>query len=236
MDTLDKDLLTALQSEFPLEVRPFDALGRKLGTNEREIIDRVTALKAEGIIRQISAIFDSASIGYRSTLIAFSVPEEGSQRSAGKRTETPDSNIERVAASISAHEGVSHNYQRVGHYNLWFTLTLPQRKSTEKEAARLARLNGIDDWQFLPAIRTFKIRFQLDMSKKPHAAPKPVEPVPPAPARKPVRVPPAFIRELQKDLPLVSRPFLPAARALGFSEDTIIKRIRRYTEDRKSTR
>src|SRR6185436_7929757 len=66
----DAELLTLLQTEVPCTERPFADLAGKLGATEAEVIDRVRQHKAEKIIRQISPIFDTRSLGYASSLVA----------------------------------------------------------------------------------------------------------------------------------------------------------------------
>ena len=73
MDDLDRQLLNRIQSDFPLVARPFDELGRPLGLSEDDVITRMRALKAGRIVRQISAIFDTKSLGYKSSLVAMRV-------------------------------------------------------------------------------------------------------------------------------------------------------------------
>ena len=213
MDSIDRAILNILQFDFPLTTRPFAAIARTSGISESDVLERIGALKQKGIIRQISAIFDSASIGYQSTLVAFRVPPK---------------RLGEVAASISALAGVSHNYRREGRYNLWFTLTVPAKRDLQAEAVHLARCEQIADWLFLPALHTFKIGFRLDLSgdEGPHET---------AVVRKRTvnrrrRIPEEFIRHLQRDLPLRPRPFCAAARALHLTEGEIIARCTRYME------
>ncbi|MDP2728568.1 MAG: Lrp/AsnC family transcriptional regulator [Dehalococcoidia bacterium] len=110
LDDIDRRLLNLLQSGFPLTAKPFAALGESLGISEAETLERVQRLKAEKVIRQISAIFDSRALGYQTTLAAFRVPED---------------RLEEVAASVNEYPGVSHNYARNHRFNIWFTLSVP---------------------------------------------------------------------------------------------------------------
>jgi DNA-binding Lrp family transcriptional regulator len=215
MDLLDRKLLTVLQIDFPLTIKPFQSLARKLGTDEKNILDRTSRLKEQGIIRQISAIFDSASIGYQSTLIAFKVPAK---------------KLAEAAALISANAGVSHNYERTGKYNLWFTLTLPKSKDLRAEAQKLADAATVVDWLFLPALRTFKIKFQLDLSGTRQSVSVPLKLAPNRSTNRAVKVPQSFIRELQKDLPVVSRPYKDIAGALTITESEVVARIKKYID------
>ena len=73
MDDLDRRLLNRIQSDFPLVARPYEELGRPLGLSEDEVVERMRALKAGRIVRQVSAIFDTKSLGYKSSLVAMRV-------------------------------------------------------------------------------------------------------------------------------------------------------------------
>jgi len=212
MDTIDKAILNALQFDFPLVQRPFLSIAETIGIAERDVLSRIGELKRKKIVRQISAIFDSSKIGYRGVLVAFRVP--------GRR-------LHAVALQVNAHPGVSHNYVRKNAFNLWFTLTVPLETDLKQEAAAMAAHAGIKEWLFLPTIRKFKISFQLDMNgMKREAGPQPHSRVT---SRSPA-VDRDFVRELQKDLLLASRPFLPAARALGWTEEKVIRVLKRYVK------
>ena len=94
LDNIDKQILNDIQWTFPLVDRPFLELAKKYDVSEDEIIDRIKKLKQIGIIRQISAIFDTRKLGYKSALVAFAVDKN---------------KIESVANEINKHPGVSHN-------------------------------------------------------------------------------------------------------------------------------
>lgn len=219
MNTLDRELLEALQFDFPLVPRPFAVMGEKIGMSENAVIAAVMRLKKGNIVRQISAIFDSSKIGYTSTLAAFRVDP---------------ARIETVAASLSLLPGVSHNYQREGNFNLWFTLTMESGKNLEKTIAKLARENNVSEWLYLPSIRQFKISFRLPMGSMP--AKRPPENDSPESTAKPPKINKNFVRELQKDLPVCSRPFRAAARRLGTTEAAVLNTMRRYVEHRIARR
>jgi DNA-binding Lrp family transcriptional regulator len=210
LDELDRTLLERIQVDFPLTPRPFATLGEALGLQEAEMLARVRDLKEAGLIRQIGAIFDTRRLGYQSTLAAFHVPEDA---------------MEAVAAQISAHPGVSHNYARPHHYNLWFTLAVPPGQDVADEVIRLAGQTGVDDWLNLPASRIFKIRthFRLDRGGD---APAEVPANPGAQSRAFEEDDIPYVRVLQNDLPLVPRPFAHGAGRLDVREDTLLARAR----------
>ena len=70
MDLTDRKLLNLIQSQFPLADQPYQQLGDELGITEQQVIERLTELKRINVLRQISAIFDTRRLGYKTTLAA----------------------------------------------------------------------------------------------------------------------------------------------------------------------
>jgi len=106
-DAIDSQLINLLQHEFPLVKEPYKELAKMLNTPETEILSRIRRLKANGVIREIGPIFNSEMIGLTSTLVALKVPED---------------TVDGAAQIINSYAGVTHNYEREGDYNIWFTL------------------------------------------------------------------------------------------------------------------
>src|SRR4029079_1263788 len=95
LEALDRELLNAVQWDFPLEPRPFAVLGERLGISETEVMERVAKVKELGVLRQLSAIFDTRALGYGSALVAAKID--------------PDP-VDEAAAVISAHPGGRPNH------------------------------------------------------------------------------------------------------------------------------
>lgn len=204
---MDRRLLTRLQADFPLEVRPFAALGWELGLAEEEVIERLRQLKAQRILRQVSAIFDSRLLGYQTTLVAFKVPE---------------SRLEEAGAVVSLQPGVSHNYARDHHFNLWFTWTLPERDGMAQRVSALATQARAESFLLLPALRVFKIGVTLDLEEgRAVSRAKGGDNLPQA-SRPPTVQEREAVRELQRDLTLEAQPFLSMAQRLGMDEETLL--------------
>ncbi|MEK6870449.1 MAG: Lrp/AsnC family transcriptional regulator, partial [Thermoproteota archaeon] len=64
MDNLDKEILNEIQWTFPLTPKPFDDIAKKFGTSPEIIKERLINLKKIGVLRQLSAIFDTRRLGY----------------------------------------------------------------------------------------------------------------------------------------------------------------------------
>ncbi|MCU0749369.1 MAG: Lrp/AsnC family transcriptional regulator, partial [Akkermansiaceae bacterium] len=75
-DSADAALLGVLQESLPFVERPFEAIGKRCGLAESEVLARIQALKDAKVIRQISAIFDTRSLGYASSLVAARIAPE----------------------------------------------------------------------------------------------------------------------------------------------------------------
>ncbi|WP_300154605.1 AsnC family transcriptional regulator [Solidesulfovibrio sp.] len=149
MDATDKRILDIIQTGFPIAPRPYAVVGEQVGLTEAETLARVRALKGKGIIRRIGANFQSAKIGFFSTLCAASAPQD-------KR--------EAFIAAVNAHPGVTHNYLRDHPLNIWFTMIGPSREAIAEGLAEITRQTGISILN-LPADRLFKIRVDFAMSE-----------------------------------------------------------------------
>ena len=142
LEPRDRTILNEIQRNFPLTRRPYLALGRKLKLREAEVLERVEHLKKTKIIRRIGASLSSRGVGFSSTLCAASVPHP---------------KIDRFIAAVNSYPGVTHNYEREGTYNIWFTLIASSKKEIHRILDEISRQTGVEKILNLPALRTFKI-------------------------------------------------------------------------------
>lgn len=203
-EELKNELLYKMQSSFPLTQRPFLELAKQFNTSEDEILELVKELKSDGTLRQTSAIFDTKRLGYKSSLVAFKVAE-------GK--------IEQAVKAINAHPGVSHNYLRDHDFNIWFTMAVePDSKfGLEKTIEILAKQSHAIESIILPTLKLFKISVKMDTTGK-QAKKEKVKKA----KNKSLELTPKHIeaiKELQKDIAIVSEPFLEATKKLNISYD-----------------
>jgi len=212
---MEKEFLTLIQKEFPITEYPFKKLADSLGAKEQEVIDLYKRLKEEKIIRQTSAIFDTKSLGYKSSLVAFKVD---------------DNDIEKAAEIINTHPGVSHNYERNNQYNLWFTIAVaPDSKlGLEKSVEILAEQAKAKSYILLPTKKMFKISVQLDVkgdrAKKEKISHKKREPM----ELEPIHY--EMIKGLQKDIEPIQRPFDNIVNSLGIDYEylkSVAKQMKR---------
>ena len=246
MDLIDRKLLNLIQGPFPMVEQPYLDLAEQMEITEEDVLARLTELKRQNVLRQISAIFDTRRLGYKTTLVAMAYG--------------PDK-LHRAAMEINRHPGVSHNYAREGsYYNLWFTLAVPPEHDLEATANHMGRKTGSIESRIMPTIRFFKIGVNFDMVNQqgssynyspdgfnPAGGPaRGLNPEAGGPARglnpeeadswnKPQPVTEwekDAIRGMQEDLPLVSRPFDPVAEQLGISTAELFALAENFQERR----
>lgn len=148
LSNFDKALLNLLQSDIPVCRRPFAAMAEKLGAEENFVLERVRELKAAGYLRRIGTFFNSNNLGYRGTLVALEVePAE----------------LPKVAAQINSYNEVTHNYEREGKFNLWFTLLTLNVDRENFILENIKSLRGVEDMINLKSNRKFKINVQFNL-------------------------------------------------------------------------
>lgn len=204
MDSDDRGILDLIQSDFPLSATPYADLATRLNMAEADVIERILRLK-RGVIRQISAIFDTRALGYQSSLVAARVPAD---------------QVEHAARVINQHPGVSHNYLRDHEYNIWFTVAVPAASSLEHTVERLGVLAGADPVRMMPTLKLFKIGVELNMGDQPidvQTAPAFTGLDRARPKREMTERMVQLVRELQEDLPVEHEPFNAMAERLGLS-------------------
>jgi len=203
-NNIENEILYKMQTAFPMSQKPFKELADSLDISEQEALDIVAKNKQNKIIRQTSAIFDTKRLGYKSSLVAFKIEPK---------------DIDTAVKVINAHPGVSHNYLRNNEFNVWFTLAVaPDSKlSLEQTVEILKQKSNALEALILPTIKMFKIAVKMDTTGK--AAKK--EKVKKR-AYKEIDLTPTHIdviKELQKDITIVSEPFKEAIDKLNMSYD-----------------
>jgi DNA-binding Lrp family transcriptional regulator len=216
MDDRDRLLLDSLQNDLPLVERPFEALGARLGMAGDEVVERIAKVRVEGVVRQISAIFDTRRLGYRSQLVA-------ARARPGSTDET--------ALVFNSHPGVTHNYRRDHDFDIWFTIAVPpnSRLGMDATVELMGSLADVEAIRPLPALQFFKIGVDLDMrgGRDPGAKKARRETTGSAAAALDDREIEA-IRALQTDLPAEREPFPAIAERHGFTVEELLGHGRRF--------
>ncbi|HIP59333.1 MAG TPA: Lrp/AsnC family transcriptional regulator [Campylobacterales bacterium] len=210
-----EEILSIIQKKFPLSQRPFLDIGNELGLSEDEVIKIIQKEKDNKIIRQTSAIFDTKSLGFKSSLVAFEMKKE---------------NIDKAVKIINAHPGVSHNYERDHEFNIWFTIAVdPKSKlGLEKSVAILAELTGAENSIMLPTLKLFKISVKLDTTGRDAKKEKVKKHV-----KKDIDMTALhldIIKLIQEDIEIKQEPFAHIINALNIDYPTLFENLNELKE------
>jgi len=204
------EILSIIQKKFPLTKRPFLDISKELDLSEDEVIDIIQKEKDNNIIRQTSAIFDTKSLGFKSSLVAFKiVPEK----------------IDKAVLILNSHPGISHNYERDHEFNIWFTIAVdPDTKlGLEKSVEILAKLTEAEDFIMLPTLKLFKISVKLNTTGKDAKKEKVKKSV-----KKDITLTKLhldIIKLIQEDIEVTKEPFANIIKTLDIDYETLFSKL-----------
>lgn len=206
-DALDLRLLNEFQRGFPLEARPFDAVGARVGASGDEVLWRYRRLAQDGYVGRIGVAFRPGAAG-ASTLAAMAVPPE---------------RLEAVAALVNERPEVNHNYERDHRFNLWFVL------AALGAAALAAALAAVERDTGLPVLSLpLEAEYHIDLGFDLHTGSAPRARAP-ATARVEEAERP-LLAAIADGLPLVPEPYAALGRAAGMGAATVREILLRWIE------
>lgn len=210
LDPIDRRLLDDFQRDLPLVARPFAAMGKVLGVDEAEVIQRLGLLHARGMISRVGATVRPNTAG-ASTLAAMAVPED---------------RVDEVAALVGAEPGVNHSYLREDAWNLWFVATAPDAAALETTLARIGQRSGLRVLN-LRLVRPFNIDLSFRLAPGARQEMSESRPVRAEALQETDR---PILQALTTGLPLIPRPFRAVAETLSRREAEVIDRIAALSE------
>lgn len=98
LDPIDQALVKATQGGLPLVPRPYHALGEQLGIAADEVMRRLEAMLANGVIRRIGAVPNHYAIGYVANGMSV--------------WDVDDARIDALGEAVGALDFVTHCYRR----------------------------------------------------------------------------------------------------------------------------
>lgn len=200
-------LLNDWQHGFPLCRDPFGELAGQTGLSRDQVLAALRQAQDDGRISRIGGVFAHGS-GGDAVLVAMAVPAH---------------RIEDVAATVSAHPGVNHNYLREHHHNLWFVMTGAGRDAVDAGVSGLEHATGLSALR-LRMLRPYRIDLGFDLggdtARRPMRAASGTTTPPPLPTDLW-----PLARRVEAGLPLVERPYALWADELGRDEDWVTERI-----------
>lgn len=105
LEETDRRLILATQAGLPLVPRPYHAVAEQLGMEAAEVIERLEAMQARGVIRRIGAVPNHYALGY--TANGMSV------------WDIEDAMTEAVGQYLGGLEAVTHCYRRPRQPPAW---------------------------------------------------------------------------------------------------------------------
>ena len=142
----DKEIIKALQEDFPLCEEPYKILAQRVGISEEEFLRRVQELVDEKKIRRMGAVLRHREVGFKANaLCAWHVPPE---------------NLDAVAHVMSANSAVSHCYDRTPapnwNYNLYTMIHAKTRDECDRIINELSNRTGVTDYKILYTKKEWK--------------------------------------------------------------------------------
>lgn len=133
LDAIDRALIVATQDGLPLVPRPYETIGAQIGISGGEVMCRLQAMLANGIIRRIGAVPNHYAIGW--TANGMTVWDVANAR------------IDELGALVGALDFVTHCYRRPRAlpdwpYNLFAMVHGSSRQEVGEKALRIAELLG----------------------------------------------------------------------------------------------
>ena len=216
-----QELLNGWQRGFPLCERPYAELARATGLSQAEVMQTLRDALADGRVSRIGGVF-APGAGGAALLVAMAAPA---------------ARVEAVAARVSAHPGVNHNYLREHRLNLWFVMTGGDAAAVESGVAVLERACDLPALR-LPLLRPYRVDLGFDLNADPGSDLRaaPVEGVQhPAPSDPAAIAPIAadawpLARCAEAGLPVTERPYAAWAEQIGWSEAQITARLQAWLD------
>jgi DNA-binding Lrp family transcriptional regulator len=146
LSAFEKRLCNILQDGLPVCRRPYAEVARRLGFDEEAVLEGTRRLAKRGVIKRIGAVINWRAIGKATTLVTACVPER---------------KLKKVVEAVNKLEGVSHNYLRKHHFNLWFTLRANSQREITAVLKKLSKQFGVEFYS-LPIVRIFKLDVRFD--------------------------------------------------------------------------
>lgn len=143
----EKKILNLVQGDLPDTATPFADIAEMAGVSEQEVLDLLTGLKQDKVIRRFGATLRHQQAGYgHNAMVAWYVEDE--------------QDVERIGEIMAARPEVSHCYQRKNcldwPYNIYTMIHGRSPEDCEKVVKDLAEQTGVAQYDLLFSRRELK--------------------------------------------------------------------------------
>jgi siroheme decarboxylase len=133
LDAIDRALIVATQGGLPLVASPYQELGEQLGISGDEVLRRLQAMLASGVIRRIGAVPNHYAIGWTANGMTV--------------WDVSDASVDELGARIGGLDFVTHCYRRpralpAWPYNLFAMVHGASRDEVQDKASLIAAILG----------------------------------------------------------------------------------------------
>lgn len=149
----ERKVARQVQGEIPLEKRPFEAIARRIGMKEDDVVRILKRLQEKGVMRRFGAVLRHTKAGFsENAMVVWAVPEE---------------RCEEIGLRLASYTEISHCYERTplfeGVYNLFTMVHLAGDSGEAGEPDRMdtfvrsiSQTVGIAEYRILRTLRELK--------------------------------------------------------------------------------
>lgn len=161
LDAMDRKIIEATQAGLPLTPEPYQAIADELDLTADEVMARLSAMQAGGIIRRIGAVPNHYKLGYGYNGMTV--------------WDIADDRIDELGRQVGQLEFVSHCYHRPRHppdwpYNLFAMAHGKTQADVDRQIKQIADLLG-DDNRGCDVLYSTKILKKTGFRSRPQSAP-----------------------------------------------------------------
>jgi DNA-binding Lrp family transcriptional regulator len=146
MDKIDKQIINALQNGFPISDAPYRQVATQLGLTEQELIDRLQALLANGVLTRFGPLYNAEQMGGALTLAAVKAPMDL---------------YDEIVDIINAFPEVAHNYARSHELNMWFVIATETPEQIQQTINAIEQATGLSVYN-MPKIKEYFVNLKLE--------------------------------------------------------------------------
>ncbi len=145
LEAIDRNIINALQGDFPLSDEPYRVVAETLGIGADELLTRLASMLATGVLTRFGPMFQVERMGGAFVLAALKVPEV---------------DFERIAGQVNSLPEVAHNYRREHAFNMWFVLATETPQGIAAALEKIEGLTGLPVHAF-PKEREYFVEMKL---------------------------------------------------------------------------
>jgi len=145
LDSIDKQLITAIQDGLPLTARPYASIAQQIHQSEDEVIRRLEKLQENGTIKRLGVVVKHRALGFKANaMVVWNLPDE---------------QVKEIARQLAGFECVTLCYQRPRRlpdwpYNLFTMIHGKDRSSVLKRLGDIIDTLELHDIQHEPLFST----------------------------------------------------------------------------------